>query len=74
MRRHDQGGCIAAVHRILDLGDRFLAVFPEVTENADEARSQLGAGSRENAPIYDGIGLLIQSPLLFRSHLFRGGL
>src|SRR3546814_18048218 len=60
MRRYDEGGGVLSVHRILDPGDRFVAVLAEIAENAHETRPELSARARKGGPIHDCVGVLGQ--------------
>ena len=53
VRGQDERGGVAAVHRLLDLLDRFLAVLAEIGEDAHEARPELGAHLLEFLPVDD---------------------
>ena len=47
----DEAGGVLAMHRLLDLGDRFLAILAEIAEDAHEARPELGAHLRKFGPV-----------------------
>src|SRR5689334_12256845 len=53
MRRDHERSRVLLVHRLLDLRDRFDAVFLEIAEDADEARAKLRPALLEMRPVDD---------------------
>ena len=66
MRGEHQRGRVLLAHRLLDLGDRFDAVFLEVTEDLDESGPELGPALLEIHPVDDVPSFVAHAKLLKR--------